>query len=62
MHLVEQYNEQIANLQNSQLRKKYREEIQNIWTDIYDNGGLLKADGICKNIKQCRVRPPAPDG
>jgi len=56
--LIGQYNQQIKNLHSSELKKSYRKEIENIWSSIRDDGGLLKADGVCQNtIKECRPRP-----
>jgi hypothetical protein len=60
--LVEQYNQKIENLYNNEYKKSYRDEIQNIWTDINDNGELLKADGECKDVKECKRRPSTPGG
>lgn len=56
--LIERYNEQINNLWKSQLKKSYHAAIDGIWTDILDNGEMLLAAGSCKNIKECKPRPP----
>lgn len=60
--LVEQYNELIKQLHNSQLKKLYYDGISDIWTGIHDDGNMLKAEDVCKNINECRPRPPTPDG
>jgi hypothetical protein len=56
-NLVEEYNQQMEKLQTSELKKSYRKAIDNIWTGIRDDGELLKAEGECENIKECRPKP-----
>jgi uncharacterized protein YaaR (DUF327 family) len=55
--LIEQYNVEINKLHNNQMKKSYRDAIEQIWTGIHDNGELLKAEGVCENIQEYKPRP-----